>query len=200
MEQELRHLYYDPKTGFQSVENLYKKAREHSLDVSRKFVREWLPTQPTSCKPRTRTRCTKKFHVDINSRKRTKKIYETRSRWIWFQNNENNWILTVVEILCRYAFAVPVRRKDTENMTNAVENILDKFHEHFGTTPKLAQFDDGKEFYNVGVKTLLDHNGVHYFSTFYERKASVVEGFNRTLRTMVGNISPRAEKIGGWTS
>ena len=37
-------------------------------------------------------------------------------------------------------------------MTNAVENILDKFHKDFGTTPKLTQLDDGKEFYNVDVK------------------------------------------------
>ena len=33
------------------------------------------------------------------------------------------WILTAVEILSRYAFAMPVYRKDTDNMTKAVKAI-----------------------------------------------------------------------------
>jgi hypothetical protein len=48
---------------------------------------------------------------------------------------------------------------------------------------KTAQFDDGKEFYNVGVKTLLKDHDVHYFSTRSFRKAALVERFNRTLKT-----------------
>ncbi len=41
-------------------------------------------------------------------------------------------------------------------MTAAVKELLRQFHDRFGTYPKLTQFDDGKEFYNVGVKDLLD--------------------------------------------
>ena len=47
-------------------------------------------------------------------------------------------------MLSRYAFAIPVYRKDTTNMTKAVSELLNKFKD---------RFDDGKEFYNVGVKT-----------------------------------------------
>ena len=45
------------------------------------------------------------------------------------------------------AFAVPVYRKDTNNMTKAVIELLKQFK---------GRFDDGKEFYNVGVKILLE--------------------------------------------
>ena len=38
-------------------------------------------------------------------------------------------------------------------MTKAVEEVLAQFNERFDRYPKAAQFDDGKEFYNVGVKT-----------------------------------------------
>ena len=65
----------------------------------------------------------------------------------------------------------------------AVENVLVQFKERFGRYPKTAQFDDGKEFYNVGVKTLLKDHDVHYFSTRTFRKAALVERFNRTLKT-----------------
>ena len=34
--------------------------------------------------------------------------------------------------------------------------LLKQFKDRFGDYPKLAQFDDGKEIYNVGVKALLE--------------------------------------------
>ena len=41
-EQELRDIYYDPSEGYQSAENLYRKAKEKGLSLSRKMVRKWL--------------------------------------------------------------------------------------------------------------------------------------------------------------
>ena len=68
-------------------------------------------------------------------------------------------------------------------MTKAVTELLSQFKERFGDYTKLAQFDDGKEFYNVGVKTLLEKHDIKYFSTNSDKKAAVVERFNRTLKT-----------------
>ena len=60
---------------------------------------------------------------------------------------------------------------------------MKQFKEKFGKYPKVAQFDEGKEFYNVGVKGLLKDHGVKYISTNSDRKAAIVERFNRTLKT-----------------
>jgi hypothetical protein len=68
-------------------------------------------------------------------------------------------------------------------MTKAVGKVLAQFKERFDRYPKAAQFDDGKEFYNVGVKTLLKDHDVHYFSTRTFRKAALIERFDRTLKT-----------------
>ena len=68
-------------------------------------------------------------------------------------------------------------------MTNVMGELLKQFKERFGKYPKVAQFDEGKEFYNVGVKELLKEHGVEYFSTNSGRKAAIVERFNRTLKT-----------------
>jgi transposase InsO family protein len=106
---------------------------------------------------------------------------------------------TVIEVLSRYAFAVPVWRENTESMTKAVENVLAQFRERFGRYLKTAQFDDGKKFYNVGVKTLLKDHDVHYFSTRTFRKAALVERFNRTLKQGCGNISRKIGRKFGWT-
>ena len=43
--------------------------------------------------------------------------------------------------------------------------------------------NDGKEFYKVGVKTLLEKLNIEYFSTKSDKNAAVVERFNRKLQT-----------------
>ena len=53
----------------------------------------------------------------------------------------------------------------------------------------MIQFDEGKEFYNVGVKKLLrDAYNVKYFSTHTGKKAAIVERFNRSLKTMMWKL------------
>ena len=70
-------------------------------------------------------------------------------------------------------------------MTRAVEMLLKKFKDRFGKYPNVVQFDEGKEFYNVGVRELLKSHNVEYFSTQSDKKAAVVERFNRTLKTIM---------------
>ncbi|CAB3987044.1 integrase core domain-containing [Paramuricea clavata] len=70
-------------------------------------------------------------------------------------------------------------------MTKAVNFLLEEFKKRFGKYPEVAQFDEGKEFYNVGVRNLLQKHNVRYFSTNSDRKAAIVERFNRTLKTMM---------------
>ena len=70
-------------------------------------------------------------------------------------------------------------------MTEAVRGLLEEFKLRFDKHPNVVQFDDGKEFYNVGVKTLLEDNNIKYLSTQSDKKASIVERFNRTLKTMM---------------
>ena len=102
------------------------------------------------------------------------------------ENKDYMWILSGIEILSRFAFAIPVYRKDTDHMTKAVAKMMTQYKTRFGKYPKFIQFDEGEEFYNVGVKSLLrDAYNVKYFSTHSERKAAIVERFNKTLKTMM---------------
>ena len=70
-------------------------------------------------------------------------------------------------------------------MTSAVDDILDQFKSHFRKYPSKVQFDHGKEFYNVSVENLLENLDIEYFSTKSDKKAAIVERFNRTLKTMM---------------
>ena len=68
-------------------------------------------------------------------------------------------------------------------MTKAVDDLLDEFKERFGKYHNVAHFDQGKGFYNFGVRDLWTKNNIEYFSTNSERKAAIVERFNRILKT-----------------
>ena len=184
LEQGLRDIYYNPKTGYQSSERLYKKALEDGLNVNRKLVKEWLKSQDTYTryKPVVRKHKFRKTYVDYLGEQIQMDLVDMGK--YKNQNKGYYWILTAVEILSRYALAVPVYRKDTNNMTKAVGSLLKQFKDRFdGRYPKVAQFDDGKEFYNVGVKTLLEKHEIGYFSTKSGKKAAIVERFNRTFKT-----------------
>ena len=120
-EQELRNIYYDPAEGYRSAEKLYQKAKEKGLSVSRRMVREWLKTQDTYTryKPIVRKhKFQKTFVKDLAEQIQLDLVdmgkYKNKNKGYY-------WILTAVEILSRYAFTIPVYRKDSKNMTKAVE-------------------------------------------------------------------------------
>ena len=75
IEKKLRHLCYNPKTGFQSVDKLYNKAIEQGLAVKKSQVRQWLKSQSTF----TRFRGVKGKHT---FRKTMVDFLRLRFKWI----------------------------------------------------------------------------------------------------------------------
>ena len=124
-------------------------------------------------------------------------------------NDGNRYIITSIEVLSRYAFTTFQKGKYGKDTVVSVRKILDEFEELFGDYPDLIQFDEGPEFLNPEVKKLLADLEINYFSTFvrrtgyhqalrknkdgekkmvwepytlFQRKASLVEKLNRTLK------------------
>lgn len=92
-------------------------------------------------------------------------------------NKGYNWLLTVIDNVSKYAWAVPLKRKSGKELESAFENLFNK-----GRIPKNLHVDQGLEFYNSEVEALLRERNVHLYSTFSEKKASICERFNRTLK------------------
>ena len=182
-EQELRDAYYDPVEGYRSAEKLYQRVKEKG--ISRKDVKRWLETQSTYTRYKPKMKPHRYLKTFVGHLADQAQLDLVDMQKYGRENRGYQWILTAIELLSRYAFAVPVYRKNTESMTKAVQQFLDDFHERFGKYPNVVQFDEGLEFYNVGVKTLLKENGVEYFSSKSEKKAAIVERLNRTLKTMM---------------
>ncbi|KAG5316282.1 MOS1T transposase, partial [Pseudoatta argentina] len=93
-------------------------------------------------------------------------------------NRGHHYILTVIDVLSKYAWALPLKSKGSETADAIVEIIRAS-----GRCPKNLQTDMGKEFYNVDVQKILKKHDVNHYSTYSTLKASVVERFNRTLKS-----------------
>lgn len=94
------------------------------------------------------------------------------------KNQNFKYILTVIDVFSKFAWAFPIKNKTGIEVTKAMENIFKKDHR----IPKNMQTDLGKEFYNKNFSDLMKNYKINHYSTYSAKKAAIVERFNRTLK------------------
>ena len=168
-------LYFDPKNSasFGGVSRL-----QHATGEKQKDVEEWLRGQRvyTLHKPARKkfnTRPYKAKGIDALWQADLAEFgnYETR-------NDGNNYVLTVIDVFSRYAWARPVKHKTGQLVSDAFENILKK-----GRIPTKLQTDQGKEFENSIFQAMLRKYNISFFTIKSQFKAALVERYNRTLKS-----------------
>ena len=93
-------------------------------------------------------------------------------------NNGQKYILMIIDVFSKYGWAVPIKSKTGLAVADALRKVLKE-----GASPAMLWTDKGKEFYNKNVATLLHKHNIKLYSTENEEKASVVERWNRTIKT-----------------
>ncbi|XP_066587590.1 uncharacterized protein [Prorops nasuta] len=96
----------------------------------------------------------------------------------YYVDTGHHYILTVIDTLSKYGWAVALKAKSGKEVTTAMGKILKS-----GRCPKNLQTDNGKEFYNNEFQLLMKKRGINHYSTYSTLKASIVERWNRTLKT-----------------
>lgn len=94
-------------------------------------------------------------------------------------NDGTKFILTVIDVFSKYAWAVPLKTKRGIDIQKAFVDIVKESRRK----PKHLWVDKGTEFYNVTMKRWLKDADIKMYSTENEGKAVVVERFNRTLKS-----------------
>ena len=107
------------------------------------------------------------------------------------KDNKNcKFILTVIDIFTKYAWAIPLMNQSGLSITNGFKTILSE-----GRKPEKLWVDRGSEFYNKTFKSLLKEYGtgkaasgisettsqIELYSTYSDLKAVFIERFNRKL-------------------
>jgi len=93
-------------------------------------------------------------------------------------NNDMRYLLTCIDVFSKRSWAVPIRTKSGQDVTEAFGRVLDE------RGCNMVQSDKGTEFLNSMFQFMLQRRGTKFYTSENEDvKASVVERFNRTLKT-----------------
>lgn len=116
LEDILREIYYDPKTGYGGVQALYRQVRAKGYPISLTDIRKWLKEQETYTlhKPirrklkRQQTRVTgidEQWQLDLADVSQLKK-----------ENEGYTILLCAIDVLSKYAWVVPLKQKTGKEM------------------------------------------------------------------------------------
>ena len=178
----LKTLYYDigRESGLSSVEKLYRAVKlEGKYKISRNQIKDFLHGQdaytlhkPARKKyPRNRILAVgpDEIHqldlVDVSNLSK--------------YNNGYKYLLTWIDLFSKYAWVIPLKNKTGKVLVEAVKKNLKSSRR----TPIMIHTDKGSEFTNREFQSFLKSEGIHFYTTNSEVKASVVERFNRTLKS-----------------
>src|SRR5277367_2509538 len=177
----LRNIYYDQKhpASYSSANKLYEAANKVDNSIKLSNVKNWLAGEFTY----TLHKLLRKRFI------RNPIIVETiDEQWeadlvdmqeFASRNNGVKYILTVIDVLSKYAWVVTVKNKTAASIVNAFKEIIKK-----GRKPFNIRTDQGKEFVNSNFKTFTKNEGINHFtSKSKDIKCAVVERFNRTLKS-----------------
>jgi hypothetical protein len=184
IERQLHNLYYaaGDSGSYGGVERLYQRARELRIPVSRPVIRSYLSKQLAYS-----------LHKPVRHKFERNKTYAAHIDQQWqadladmqtlaSENDGYRYILTCIDIISRYAWAVPVRSKLKKDMLTALKRLVRIANPRL---PQRLQTDKGKEFFNAELSNFLRAKGIHHFASNSDQKAAVVERFNRTLKNRI---------------
>ena len=109
-------------------------------------------------------------------------------------NKGVKYLLTVVDVLSKYAWVVPMKNKTGAEQKRAFESILKE-----GRKPLRLQADKGSEFYNKSFQEYLKQQKINHFNTQSDTKATLkyldflpdlVKGYNASVHNATG-VAPK---------
>lgn len=95
-------------------------------------------------------------------------------------NDGYRYMLTCIDMFSRFAWAIPIKNKDSATVLEAFKEILKKAKKY----PKKIHADDGSEWKSVFGKFLKDKN-ITLYHTYSQFHAPMIERFHRTLKQRI---------------
>ena len=110
-------------------------------------------------------------------------------QFISIYDKEIRFLLCVIDIFRKYAWAVHLEDEKGITVTDALKKILDQSRHCIakpkGLTLNKILVDKGSEFYNREMKSQIQNNNMEMYSTHNEGKFDVAERFIRILKIQI---------------
>jgi hypothetical protein len=188
LQRTLLNLYLDPSSpaGFRGPDALYQEAKRVLPRVTKKQVSNFILTQESYTK-----------HRQFRPVKRYRRVMTKGIGYLWqidlldFSkvrytrvNSGFKFILCVIDVFSKKLWTFPLRTKSATSVYNAMIRLLLPVQQR----PQKIQADQGTEFFNQHFRTLLERfrPRIILYNTWTDKKASVVERVQRTLRNRLG--------------
>jgi hypothetical protein len=189
--ERLGSIYFDPSNegSFGGIERLWKKARNDPVlrdaGISRSQVETFLHDQHTYSlhKQARRNFARNKTYVRGIDEQWQADLADMQS--LAKHNHGFKYLLTVIDVFSKFAWVIPIKDKRANTLVGAF-NLL--FQKSSPRIPRKVQTDKGKEFLNGPVKDFLAKMKIHLFSSESDKKAAIVERFNRTLKHRIWRV------------
>lgn len=191
----LRRVFYNPRTGYiRNARDLIQRLDTETRRVlTEKEVRQFILDQET-VQINTQARDSNKVHIsaDRPGAELQMDLVDVSS-FAAFHNAGYDWILTMIDLYSRYAWARPLRKKTKEETAEAVKSVLKEITDS-GKFIFAVQSDNGKEFLNSEVGNIIDSTNdraagrdvgdpSHVTNAAGDhRSQGAIERFNQTLR------------------
>ncbi|UYV78552.1 hypothetical protein LAZ67_16001983 [Cordylochernes scorpioides] len=145
-----KEIDYNPEAGYRGINDLVRKT-----GYSQKEVREFLHKQDVYT-----------LHKPIEKKIETRGVYAPYKDYQWvsdlafMQKDEGfKYILTIIDAFTKYAWAIPIRNKTGDEITNAFREIFKE------RNPERMQRDKGTEFIKSVTQNLLKKHNIEWFAT-----------------------------------
>lgn len=177
----LGNIYFNVNNAacFASVHNLYKEAKKVLPDLSKSDVRKWLEKQESYCLHKMNRKRYTRNPIIVDDIDSLWEIDLADLSMLKKQNKQYRYLLQVIDILSKFAFSIPIKKKDPTTVAGAFEKILKKSNRK----PVTVASDAGKEFVGKPFKTMLQKYGIRSFVSTSDQKCPTIERWNRTLKT-----------------
>jgi transposase InsO family protein len=99
------------------------------------------------------------------------------------ENNRYSYLLNVTDTFSKFAWTLPIKKKDGVTVSKAFEKIIKSAKSQNHLSSDLLHTDKGSEFENKHFKNLLNNYGINMYHTQNLEKSAIVGRFNRTLNS-----------------
>jgi transposase InsO family protein len=176
----LKRIYQDPAStgGLGSVDRLYRAAIVENPKITKKRVVQFLSgvDEYTMHKPLRH-----KFERRPTLSPGLDAIWQIdlviMPKLASFNDGYQN-VLMAIDIFSRYGFAEPMVSKSAAEAARALEIIMQRS----GRVPRKICSDKGTEFLGHDFQNFLRQRDIGFYETNSDKKAAVVERFNRTIK------------------
>ena len=179
----LRNIYFNPAhpVSFQSPPTLFKFVqRDGKYKIKFKLIKKWLNNQESYSINK---------NVQRNFQRGRVLVSGIDDQWdadlismipYGQYNNGFNYMLCIIDIFSRFAWVVPLKTKEAQEVIRAFKSVLRK-----GRRPQRLRTDAGSEFKNKYFAQFMKDEKINHFFTHNEKQANYVERFIQTLKRKI---------------